>query len=281
MPVKLKNGIVLLSGGSVALEDDCCCCDFEIVMGYTTGFIHVTVQSTTGDTTMTTYNLRIYRNGILVYSEDNRTGSITYSVAVTAGQTVTANATGVYNTGCIAEGTCTRYSVVIPEITPCTPFNPDSFVDGGCYSATEFYAGYQYNPHTITAVVSGLSGPMASLNGTYTVDCEDTVANASTTWSSTFGTATGSIQIIWVGPYNVTASVVSRVPNGLGGFTVGGRDFAADYGTSSKIVNIKAASCASCTSTLTGTYTTEGPVLIFGTSTGQPADTVSIAWTFA
>ena len=277
MTVQLKNGLVLLSGGAIALDDDCCCCDFVVSTSYTTGLITVTVSPTSG-TSFTKCNLTIYRNGTLVHSVSNLNAALTYSVSVTAGQTVTATAVAVGNPACSSTSSCTRYSVVIPEVTPCTPFNPAAFTDGSCYTPTEFYAGYQYNPHPITAVVSGLAGPMASLNGTYTVDCEDPVALASVTWDS--GASTGSVRITWVGPYAMTASVVSRVPNGSGGFHIGGRDFASDYGTSFKNVTVKSASCGPCTGTLTASYATEGPVLVYGSGTGQPADGVTIAWTF-
>jgi hypothetical protein len=266
--------------GAPSVEPCNCCCDFGLTVTYSTSgpaSVLVLVASTAARPTFTSCFVRIFRNGVLVVSVDNLTSSSLWGITVSPGQTVTATVTATSNPACSFTQSCTRYSVTAPTSSPCTPFNPAAFTDGTCYSLSDFYAGYQYNPHPITAVVSGLSGPMVSLNGTYTVDCEDPVAYAEVFWDG--GASRGWVQIIWEGPYAVRAFVVSRVPSG-GGFLIGGRDFESDYGTATKTVNIKLASCAACTTTAGGIYNTEGPVIVRGTGTGQPADGVSIGWTF-
>jgi hypothetical protein len=262
-------------GGLPSIEPCNCCCDFGLTVSYATSgpaSVLVLVSSTAARPTFTSCFVRIFRNGVLVVSVDNLTSSNLWGIPVNPGQTVTATVTATSNPACSFTQSCTRSALAAPQ-GYCEYFTPGSLVAGGCYTPAERRAGFSYNPSPITATISGLTGPMAVLNGSYTVDCEDTVAFEQVVWDA--GASRGTVQVIWDNPYQARASATDRI-----GGVLSGSEFELIPVTLGVSFNIKPATCAPCTSGSGASWQAYGSEITRQSFLVTPASRASCAWSY-
>lgn len=289
--IQLKNGLVLISGGGIATDDDCCCCDFTIVMSYSVGQISVSVISTTGSVGLTRHDLRIYRNGVLVYSENNRTGSGTFTVSVSNGQTVTATATASGNPACSATATCTREGYSNPGV--CEYWDFTGKTNGSCYTSGEIDSCRLPASSVRTVTVSGLTGPMAALNGTYSVDCLAPGAGNTVSWSGGgYLYNFGSVGLSWGSQHGYTASCSCLQSNTDSCVSIGNICQPVDasrrsgFKRSQRLTvenffncDLKLATCGSCVANaFNAAWYTPGSLVNTQSSNGSPAESAIFTW---
>ena len=285
MSVQLKSGLILLSGGGIAVDPDCCCCSLTVNMSYSPFSVSVVANSPGGTTT---YNFRVYKNGTLVASANNQTGLSFAGVAVANGDVVTATATSVARPDCVASASCTRQDA--PSQPSCTYFDPTGSSVGDCLSGSQLLAKYLATTSR-SAVISGLTGNMASLNGTYTVDCASPAAGANVSWTGGgYAYNRGQVSLLWSSQFTYRARITCVQSQTDSCVLIGNQCDPSDVtrragqvqketiGDSSVFsYQFKPATCGTCTDT-TKTYESAGSMVATTTSNGSPAESGTITW---
>lgn len=287
MSIQLKGGLVLLNGGQVATDPDCCCCDLAIAMTFSVTFGTIAVAVSSPNVTLH-YDFRVYKNGVLVGSTLNTTGGSSATVSVVSGDVVTANATAVSDPTCTVSASCTRANS--PTQPDCTYFDPSGLVPGGCIAAAELAAAFI--PTTSrSAVISGLTGNMAPLNGTYTVDCASPAAGNVVTWSGgTHVYNRGSVGLAWNSQFGYSANIACIQSNVDSCVLIGNicnpsditrrQGFVRSEATANSnsfSYQFKPATCGTCVAT-SRFYDTAGSIANSNSSNGSPAESGVITW---
>lgn len=294
MPVTLRGGFPLIIMGAPSVEPCNCCCDFGLTVTYSTSgpaTVLVLVASTAGRPTFTSCFVRIFRDGVLVVSVDNLTSSDLYGIAVSPGQTVTATVTATSNPACSFTQSCTRAGSII-QPTDCEFWDPGGAASGECWNVPQINAMKRASTTFRSATVSGLTGPMAALNGTYSASCASRGAGANISWSGGGYTHNwGSVGVNWGDEYSYVCEVSCLQSNNDACVMVGAvcnpndttrrRGFkrsAATGGLNTFTYRVRPATCAPCGFLNQLQYLTPGPLVNTQSSNGSPAESAVITW---
>lgn len=137
------------------------------------------------------------KNGSIVYSVSGASGSVSTVISVAVGDTVSASIVHDTIADCEDSATCTRNDIGTLSPASCQVVDPsieNACIDGDTVTFADFYT----TPPSRTVTISGLVGPMAALNGVYSVSCASPSASGLVSWSdSAFAYNNGCVSVLW------------------------------------------------------------------------------------
>lgn len=281
MPVQFLGGAVLIEGGQIAMDPDCCCCEIFAQLSFDIQNNALVAIAT--DLSNTLMQITLTRNGTTI-ANVNSTNFFQFITTFAPGDVFTLTAVGP---SCSATATCEITAAYIGFPT-CTYLDPTGVGGGTCLTPAEYLALF-FPIGSISANVSGLTGPMAALNGVYNSAC-GTGSGDSIFWRRSltgFGPREfneGTVGAGINGPWNWIVVVNSRHTDHLPDFDLS-PDKSPSYLAGSRIVEMtpqivqpwtyrrQIATCApDCGLPITNFYTPGGDLTDVTTTNGVPAE---------
>lgn len=289
MPVMFHNGAILLEGGQVAMHRDCCCCSVFVQLSF--DIQNNALRALATDTSNTNIRITLTRNGVVIVDFTAR-NYFDFITQFAAGDVFVLTATGA---SCSATATC-EIAPSYAVDTTCRFLDPTGVGGGACLTPDEYRALW-VERGSISADISGLTGPMAALNGVYNAGC---------------GTGSGQGRVFWqrsltgFGPREYNEGVAGAGTNGAFDWVVivnsrhsdDQTDFDLDpdksplYFAGSHIVRMtpqivqpwtyrrQIATCATdCGNPITNFFTPGGDITDIATTNGAPAEAAIIVVT--
>lgn len=164
MPVQFKSGAVLLSGGQIALDPDCCCCNVFAQLSWDVQNNALVAIAT--NLNNTPIQITLTRNGTTIASV---TAPNFFQFVTTFAPGDVFVLTAVDGPNCSASATC-EIAPSYAVDTTCKFLDPVGVASGSCLTPAEYQSLWKPRG-SISVDISGLTGPMAALNGVYNADC--------------------------------------------------------------------------------------------------------------
>ena len=194
--------LIMGSDGKLTTNEDCCCddCGIAIASSLSGGNIVVTAFYSG------TYDFLVTKNGVTHTSITGTSGLQSVSIAVVAGDVIFGSADG--GSGCYVETTCERYgysaSCEYLDFTgyggECLPGGPNDYLVANT---------------TRSATISGLLGPMAALNGSYSIGCAAPNVLSTVSWTGSGAAYNfGSVRGVWTSEYSYFMQITSSHSDG-------------------------------------------------------------------